>query len=164
MKKKKSILFYLIIFFCAVVVDFFTKEWALKTLINKDIKLFEGLNLTFVFNRGVSWGLLSFQSNLAFNILTAFIFLILIVFVVHTYAIIQKGRKCVFFEFLILAGAISNLLDRFLHRGVIDFIDIYIGTWHWPTFNLADIFVVVGVFGILGRFGYLWLYSKRLKN
>jgi len=153
MKKRcKMILISHIVFFVAVVVDILTKEWALNNLVNNPIAVCKGLNLSLIFNRGITWGLLSFHSDFAFNILTAVIFLVILLFTAHTFYAVKRGKQCVFFEFLILAGAFSNLLDRVLHQGVVDFIDVYIGSFHWATFNLADVYVVVGVIGILIRF------------
>ena len=153
MKKRcKMILVCHIVFFVAVVIDILTKEWALNNLVHGPIAVFKGLNFSLIFNRGVTWGFLSFQSDFAFNILTAVIFTVVLLFTGHTFYAVQRGKQCVFFEFLILAGAFSNLLDRILHQGVVDFIDVYIGSFHWATFNVADVYVVVGVIGILIRF------------
>jgi signal peptidase II len=137
-----------------------TKEWALHNLIYGSIAVCKGLNLTLVFNRGVTWGLFSFSSDIAFHFLTAFIFIVIILFTIHTFYVIQYGKKSVFFEFLIIAGAFSNLLDRLLHQGVVDFIDVYVGSFHWAIFNLADAYVVIGVFGLLIQFFSPKIYGK----
>jgi signal peptidase II len=151
-KRSNMLLVSHLLFFVAVVADILTKEWALHNLMYKTISVCKGLNVSLVFNRGITWGLLSFRSDVAFHILTALIFVVVLLFIVHTFYVVQRCQQCVFFEFLILAGAFSNLLDRLLHQGVVDFIDVYIGSFHWAIFNLADAYVVVGVIGILIRF------------
>jgi signal peptidase II len=153
-----------IIFFVAVVLDILTKEWALHNLMDKSIALCKGVNLTLVFNRGITWGLFSFSSDIAFHLLTAFIFIVIILFTIHTFYMVQCGKKFVFFEFLILAGAFSNLLDRILHQGVVDFIDVYVGSFHWAVFNLADMYVVIGVFGVLMQFFSQRSYERQFED
>ena len=162
MTKKLKSFFYILLFIFTFSLDRFTKIWALNNLINKDIKLFKSLNLTLVWNRGISWGLFSFKSFFGFLVVTAIILAVLILFILHVRYQFKK-RRSIYFELLILVGAISNMLDRFLYGAVADFIDFYILNWHWPTFNFADVFVVIGVFGILGR--YLWyVYFKKNKR
>ena len=66
------------------------------------------------------------------------------------YAVIQHLNKIsIYFESFVIGGAISNVIDRLTHGFVIDFLDIHLGIWHWPTFNIADVFVVIGVLGVL---------------
>ncbi len=160
MTKKLKVFIYILLFIFTFTLDRFTKTWALNNLINKDIKLFKGLNFTLVWNRGISWGLFSFKSFWGFLFITSIILAVLVLFILHVCYQFKKRRK-IYFELLILVGAVSNMLDRFLYGAVADFIDCYILTWHWPTFNFADVFVVIGVFGILGR--YLW-YGYFRKN
>ncbi len=159
MNKKANSLLYFLFFISLFVVDGLTKLWALANLQNKDITLINGLNLALVWNRGVSWGLFSMRSFWGYHLLTAFIFIVIILFLIHTYYTFQKGKNIIF-EVLILGGAFSNLSDRILYSGVIDFIDCYISTWHWPTFNFADVFVVIGVFGIIGRYLHNVYYEQ----
>ena len=151
MNKKTKTLLYFSFFVFLFVFDGFTKLLALANLQVKDVPLFNGFNLALVWNRGVSWGLFSTRSFWGYHFLTAFICIVIFLFLMHTYYTFQKGKNIIF-EVLILGGAFSNLSDRILYSGVIDFIDCYIGPLHWPTFNLADVFVVVGVFGIIGRY------------
>lgn len=54
-------------------------------------------------------------------------------------------------EILVFAGAISNLVDRVLYGAVLDFIELYVGRWSWPVFNVADSLIVCGVIGMLFR-------------
>lgn len=163
MTKKVKLFLYVLIFLFALAVDRLTKVWAILNLSYKDIKFFNTLKLTLVWNRGVSWGLFSFESFWAFWLLAAFIFAVLVMFAFHVrYQF--KRRKNIFFELLILAGAISNMADRFLYGAVADFIDMHIGKWHWAIFNFADIFVVIGVLGIFARYIKDVYFTKNKRN
>ena len=64
------------------------------------------------------------------------------------------------FEALVLSGAVSNFIDRLYYGAVVDFIDCYVAHWHWPTFNVADACIVVGIGGIIGR-GLVWMLRKK---
>jgi len=162
MTRKLKLLHYILFFISAFTFDRITKIWALDNLMSKNIKLFDGLNLTLVWNRGISWGLFSFKSLLGFVIVTSIILAVLILFTFHVRYQFKK-RRDIYFEVLILVGAVSNMFDRFLYGGVADFIDFYISKWHWPTFNFADLFVVIGVFGVLGRYLY-YVYFRKAKR
>ncbi|MBD3231678.1 signal peptidase II [Candidatus Dependentiae bacterium] len=163
MNKKLKVIVYFLIFVSAFIIDRLTKIWALRNLIAKDIKVFDHFNLTLVWNRGVSWGLFSFESAIKFNFLSFIILFMIYLFFVHTYKAFKKGND-IFFEVLIFAGAFSNVYDRFFYRGVVDFLDFHVGNWHWPVFNLADVFIVIGVFGILGRYFFDVYISKNKRN
>lgn len=163
MKKHIRVIFYFIIFVFVILVDRISKLWAINSLAHKDIKLFKGLNLTLVWNRGVAWGLFSFKSLIGFAILTAVIFLFLCIFITHIYDLIKRGKP-VYFEIFILAGAVSNnVIDRFLYAGVADFVDVHIATWHWPVFNFADACIVFGVLGLLGKY-FKYVYFRKIKR
>ncbi len=101
-----------------------------------------------VWNKGVSWSLLSFDSTLALRLLTALILCVIVSFGIYTFINHTKGHN-VTLEVIVLAGALSNVVDRFLYGAVLDFLEFHIGTWYWPTFNLADAFVIVGIFGLI---------------
>ena len=141
---------YLMIFLTTFGADRITKSWALANLQNGTISVFPGLNLLLSWNRGISWGLFDQTTTTGFYTLTAFIIAIIVFFMFYTISELKKNH-CVGFEFLVISGAISNLFDRFWYGAVIDFIDVYAGAWHWPTFNIADACIVVGVIGILGK-------------
>ncbi|MBY0352779.1 signal peptidase II [Candidatus Babeliales bacterium] len=135
---------------CAVLIsiDQLSKWWALKNLLGRDIELTQNLTLSFAWNRGISWSFFNEASVIGFWLLTGFIALVTTIFAIYTVARFFNNydSQC---EIMVLAGALSNLIDRVLHGAVIDFIDIHLGTWHWPTFNSADSFIVIGVCGIL---------------
>ena len=100
------------------------------------------LNITLIWNKGIAFGLFSFNQNYLYNILT--IIISVIVFVVFLMILKNAGLKR-FALIMILGGAIGNLYDRIFFRAVPDFIDFHIGDFHWFIFNVADIFITLGV-------------------
>ena len=143
--------FFLIIFF----------DQLTKILVIKNFQLYESLsilpffNLTFIVNYGFAFG---FLNNPSLNqiIVILVIFSIIVYFL---YLLIKTQDQ--FFRFsliLVLSGAVGNFIDRVLHGFVIDFIDIYLGSYHWPAFNLADSSITLGF--ILIMFNILFLNKK----
>ncbi len=159
MNKKYKPLLYILTFMTAFLADRITKLWVLKILVLRKTYLGTFLNFRLVWNKGITWGLLSSESNFGLISLALLISIVIIIFFIHTIYEYKKNEN-ILFNVLILSGATSNLLDRVLYRGVIDFIDLHINSWHWPAFNLADIFIVVGVFGIIGRYLYYEISRK----
>jgi signal peptidase II len=149
MNRSTSFVLYLFLISTIITADQAAKRWALANLNNgTDLPFNSWCNFSLATNRGVSWSLFSSQSNLGFYILTLIISVVIMAFAL--YAIIKHLNKVsIYFESFVIGGAISNVIDRILHKFVIDFIDLHMGVWHWPTFNIADIFVVVGVLGVL---------------
>ena len=100
------------------------------------------LNITLIWNEGIAFGLLSFDQNNLYNLLTSIITLITIVILIMT--INSQGVKK-YALLMILGGAIGNLFDRIIYKAVPDFIDFHIVEFHWFIFNVADIFITIGV-------------------
>ena len=109
---------------------------------NSEIFLSKFLNIRLYWNEGIAFGLLSFDKENLYNSLTIIIFLVILV--IYLMAIKNKGMKKYFF-LMILGGAIGNLYDRVIYKAVPDFIDFHIGNYHWFIFNIADIFITLGV-------------------
>ena len=101
------------------------------------------LNIQLLWNEGIAFGLFSLNQGTFYNFLTIII-TILIILVLYL-AFKSKGIKK-YSLLLIFGGAIGNLYDRILHNAVPDFIDLHIGGFHWFVFNVADIFITIGVF------------------
>ena len=143
--------FFLIIFF----------DQLTKILVIKNFQLYESLsilpffNLTFIVNYGFAFG---FLNNPSVNQ----IIVILVIFSIIAYFLyLLIKTQDQFFRFsliLVLSGAVGNFIDRVLHGFVIDFIDIYLGSYHWPAFNLADSSITLGF--ILIMFNILFLNKK----
>ena len=100
------------------------------------------LNINLIWNEGIAFGLLKFEKNYLYDFLT---FLIFSIIVIITFMIIgTKGLKK-FSLLFILGGALGNIFDRIFNKAVPDFIDFHIGNFHWFIFNIADIFITIGV-------------------
>ena len=111
-----------------------------------DFYIFPFLNFYLIWNTGIGFGLASMETNIYYHALTAFILLInlgLIYFLLKS-----KGISSYFLSILI-GGSLGNLFDRFYYYAVPDFIDFHIGNFHWFIFNVADIFITVGIIGLI---------------
>ena len=113
-----------------------------KNLFN-DLYQSKFLNISLIWNEGIAFGLLSFEKNHFYNILT---FLILIVVILIFFMILRSERLKKYSLLMIFGGAIGNLYDRIFFKAVPDFIDFHIGNFHWFVFNVADIFITLGIF------------------
>ncbi len=112
-----------------------------------NISIFSFLDIVFVRNTGISFGLFSEGGQFNryfFSVLSLSIGLILIIA-----ALIAKKKALIYAFIFISAGAIGNATDRVYFGGVIDFIDFFIYNLHWPAFNFADVFITVGVFFLI---------------
>jgi len=100
------------------------------------------LNINLIWNEGIAFGLFAFEESKVYNFLTLFISLIISVII---YMVIKSNGLKRFALLMIIGGALGNLYDRVVFLAVPDFIDFHIGNFHWFTFNIADIFISVGV-------------------
>jgi len=116
------------------------------------------LNIYLVWNTGIGFGLISLESNIFYHLLSFVIFsinLVLIFFLTKS-----KGTNTYLLT-LIIGGSLGNLFDRLYYYAVPDFIDIHIRNFHWFVFNVADIFITIGIIGII----ILELFkSKKIDN
>ena len=111
-----------------------------------DFYIFSFLNFYLVWNTGIGFGLASLETNIFYHILTAVITtvnLVLIIFLIKS-----KGINAYLIT-LIIGGSLGNLFDRIYYYAVPDFIDIHLGNFHWFIFNVADIFITVGIIGLI---------------
>ena len=107
-----------------------------------DIYFNSFLNFHLIWNTGVGFGLFSSETNFYYNLITLLIVLINIVILVM--AIKSQDYK-LFFFLMILGGSFGNLFDRIYYQAVPDFIDMHYGNFHWVVFNVADIFITLGI-------------------
>ena len=117
-----------------------------KNNLNSDIFTSTYLNITLIWNRGVAFGLFSFDKNNFYNLLSAVI--AFLIFVLLMMAIKNSGLKR-YSLLIIIGGALGNLHDRLFFSAVPDFIDFHIGDFHWFIFNVSDIFITVGVISMI---------------
>tara|TARA_B100000795_G_C22493005_1_gene321003 strand:- start:113 stop:604 length:492 start_codon:yes stop_codon:yes gene_type:complete len=107
-----------------------------------DIYLTPFLNFYLIWNKGIAFGLLSFNENFIYNIISSLIAVISIVIIII--AIKSNGFKRLSLIF-VFGGSIGNLFDRIYYSAVPDFIDFHVGSFHWFVFNIADIFITLGI-------------------
>ena len=143
--KVNKILLNLIFVLTLFCIDRFSKiyiiELSEKTNVT-EIYLTSFLNSYLVWNTGIAFGLFSLSSELIYNLFTALIVVINLI-IIYLAVVTKDFRK--YFFLLILGGSFGNLFDRLYYGSVPDFIDFHIGNFHWFIFNIADIFITVGV-------------------
>lgn len=100
------------------------------------IAVCSNINLVLTYNYGTSFGLLHPSNALQYYLMIALMFFC-IVFVTYVYTKLHRTTEKLLCS-LLIGGAIGNLIDRFVHGAVVDFVDVYYNTWHWPAFNFAD--------------------------
>jgi len=102
--------------------------------------------MRYVENPGAAWGLFQGMSGGLRNAFFIVVSLAAVAFILAYYRRLREEQRYPQVALaLLLSGAVGNFIDRLARQYVIDFIDWYAGTWHWPTFNLADSMIVVGV-------------------
>ena len=141
----KNFYINLIIIFLIFVLDRISKIYVIylsDKFNNSELFSSKFLNITLIWNDGIAFGLFSFDQNHLYNFLTIIISVIILV----VFIMIVKSRGLKKYALLmIFGGAIGNLYDRIIFKAVPDFIDFHIGDFHWFIFNVADIFITLGV-------------------
>ena len=139
--KKENIFIFLIILFC-VLLDRYTKN---EVIINFSENVFfinNFINIDLIWNTGIGFGFLSTESSLIYNLVSA---LVGVVIVILCYFIIISEFTDKLIYAIIIGGAIGNFYDRLIFNAVPDFIDLHYDRYHWFTFNVADIFITLGI-------------------
>ena len=111
-----------------------------------DFYIFPFLNFYLVWNIGIGFGLASMESNIFYHILTIVIAIINIVLI---YLLIKLKGIYTYLIAIIIGGSLGNLFDRIYYYAVPDFIDLHLGNFHWFIFNVADIFITVGIIALV---------------
>ena len=142
---KKNFSIYLIFTFSIFLFDRFSKIYVInldKKFYGSEIFSSKFLNITLIWNEGIAFGLFSFNEKFFYNILTI---LILVIILIIFFMILKSRGFKKYSLLMILAGALGNVYDRIIYNAVPDFIDFHIGNFHWFIFNVADIFITLGV-------------------
>ena len=145
---KKENIFYL---FFALIIFFFDRIAKIKILNNFSEKTFiinDYINIDLIWNIGIGFGLLSTDSNIFYHITSTVIGLI-ILSLSYFLVVSEKTDKLIYS--LIIGGALGNFYDRIVYKAVPDFIDLHYDNFHWFTFNVADIFISMGIILFLLR-------------
>ena len=143
--KKTKIFIYIAIVLLVLTLDRASKTIILNILENAgtvDIYINSFLNLYLVWNKGIGFGLFSFDETYIYNGITLFILLINLIIV---YLIFKEKAPKTYFLAIILGGSCGNLFDRYYYTAVPDFIDLNYKGYHWFIFNVADIFITLGI-------------------
>ena len=133
---------YIVVGTIVLFIDRLTKYIVMYHIQHYQVNHF--LSIDLVFNRGVSFGLFHSQDMITFTVVNILIGSIITLLAAHSYARIIND-KLIIGEIFILTGAISNMIDRYMHAGVIDFIALSYKDWHFAVFNIADSFIFLGV-------------------
>ena len=123
-----------------------------------EIELYQSsfINIFLIWNKGIAFGLLSFEKNDLYNLITVLIFVIILIL----FFLVLKSEKFKKISYIfITGGALGNLFDRIVYNSVPDFIDIHYKEFHWFIFNIADIFITIGVICLI--FDEIILERKR---
>jgi len=141
---------FILFMFLLVALDQVTKYWIQNNIsLHHQMTLTSFLNAVHVKNYGVSFSLLTQSTDMGRVLLIGLSSLISLYFgyiMIKSRSSLEKGSYA-----LIVSGAVGNIIDRVYYHGVIDFIDFHLYSYHWPAFNLADVYICLGVFLLLFR-------------
>ena len=141
----KKIIIILIIFF----FDRLTKLYLINLQASGtdiDFYIFSFLNFYLIWNTGIGFGLVSMETNIYYHILTTIIVFVNLGLI---YFLLKSKGIYVYLLATIIGGSLGNLFDRIYYYAVPDFIDLHLGNYHWFIFNVADIFITVGIIGLI---------------
>tara|TARA_B100000035_G_C20977562_1_gene543878 strand:- start:140 stop:613 length:474 start_codon:yes stop_codon:yes gene_type:complete len=153
-KKNFFDLFFILSLF---IFDRISKILAINSYqINSDVEntILPFLSFNLIWNEGIAFGLFSFDDKFYYNILT--IIIISITAIILWFIFRTKGLEKISFM-MIFAGSLGNIFDRIYYSAVPDFIDVHYGNFHWFIFNVADIFISIGVILLIG----IEIFSKK---
>ncbi len=139
----------LIILITVFLIDRLTKFYVLNLAEvenSVDVYLTSYLNLYLIWNKGIAFGLLSMNESMIYNMITLIIGIIIIIIL---FMIWKNNNIQCYFLTIIAGGALGNFYDRVIYAAVPDFIDLHFQEFHWFVFNVADIFITIGVFCLI---------------
>ena len=158
MLKKHLVDFSIIIFI--FLIDRVSKLFIIsspETYEQYGISITSFLNFNLIWNEGIAFGLFSFDEKQYYNFLTIFICLIIVVIIWLMFR--SKGFEKLSY-IMIIGGSFGNVFDRIFYSAVPDFIDIHFNNIHWFIFNVADIFVTLGIFCLIS----IEIFSKKINE
>ena len=144
----KKLSLNLLILITVFILDRLTKIYILNLAEvenSVDIYVTSYLNLYLIWNKGIAFGLLSMNESIIYNFIT--IIIAVIIFII--FFMIWKNDNIQRFLALVAGGALGNFYDRIVYTAVPDFIDIHFQGFHWFVFNVADLFITIGVFCLI---------------
>jgi signal peptidase II len=147
--KLKTYFLHCIILIIVFLIDRVSKLYILKLAEienSVDIYITSYLNLFLIWNKGIAFGLLSVNADMIYNLITIIIGMIILILIIMMF---KKKNIQRYFLALIVGGALGNFHDRVVYTAVPDFIDLHFNEFHWFVFNVADIFITIGVFCLI---------------
>ena len=144
----KNNLYCLFIILIIFFLDRYTKLFILNNITENTYYFNDYINLDLVWNIGIGFGLLSTESLIIYNSISI---IIIIVIAGLIYMLIKSSYIDKFIYTIIIGGALGNFYDRLVYQGVPDFIDLHYNNFHWFTFNVADIFITIGISAFIIR-------------
>ena len=142
---RKNFIINSLIVFSIFLLDRLSKIYVIyldKKFLGSEIFSSKFLDINLIWNDGIAFGLFSFDDKMLYDILTILILIVIIALIFMTLG--SQGAKK-YSLLMILGGALGNVFDRLFYRAVPDFLDFHVGNYHWFIFNVADIFITLGV-------------------
>lgn len=149
MKQKTNLMKKIFIILTIFALDRLTKIYLIDLQLSGtdvDFYMFPFLNIYLVWNTGIGFGLISMENNIFYLIITIIIAVINIILIFLLFK--SKGIYASFIS-IIVGGSLGNLFDRMYYHAVPDFIDFHVGNFHWFIFNVADIFISLGIISLI---------------
>ena len=139
---KKENFYFLFLSLIIFIFDRFTKQEIINKFNKSAYYINDYINFDLIWNIGIGFGFLSTSSSLFYNLVT---FAIGIVIIILLFIFAQSENTDKFIYSIIIGGALGNFFDRLAYKAVPDFIDLHFNSFHWFTFNVADIFITLGI-------------------
>ena len=145
---KKENFYFLFLSLTIFILDRFTKQEIINNFNKSIYYINDYINFDLIWNIGIGFGFLSTDSSIFYNLVT---FTVGIVIVFLLYIFVQSENIDKFIYSIIIGGALGNFFDRIVYKAVPDFIDLHYNNFHWFTFNVADIFITIGLLAFVIR-------------
>ena len=155
---KKENIFVIILIIVLFSLDRASKIQIINNFSERVYLINDFINFDLTWNTGIGFGLLSFDSSLIYNSITVFIGLV-ILFLIYLAINSANAEKLIFST--IIGGAIGNFYDRLIYNAVPDFIDLHYNGFHWFTFNVADIFITLGIISYIMKNYFVKMKDKK---
>ncbi len=149
---KKENIFFIIFLIIIFFLDRLTKFYIINNHNENTYYVNDYINFDLIWNIGIGFGLLSTNSSLIYNLVTVLIGIVIFC-LIYVFTISNKVDKFIYST--IVGGALGNFYDRIAYKAVPDFVDLHYDNFHWFTFNVADIFITIGILIFILRSFYI---------
>ena len=139
---KKENIYYFVIIIIIFFLDRYSKFIVINNFSERTHYINKYVNLDLIWNIGIGFGFLSTDSSLFYNLVSIAVGIV-ILFLLYVFAQSEQIDKIIYT--IIIGGALGNFFDRLTYKAVPDFIDLHYNNFHWFTFNVADIFITIGI-------------------